>query len=142
MGDKRSAMKLILIRGLPGSGKSTLARNICFWASSGPNYFTWRHYEADMFFVKKDVYQFDAMKTHEAHAWCKQKVADALVMNENVVVSNTFTRIWEMQPYLDLGKEFGAEVTVLTCEGDYGNVHGVPDDVIEKMRKRWEQYRG
>jgi Fe2+ or Zn2+ uptake regulation protein len=47
-----------------------------------------------------------------------------------------------MQPYIDYCKEHDHDFTVITCEGTYGNVHGVPDEVIERMKKRWENYYG
>jgi predicted kinase len=138
-------MKLVLIRGLPGSGKSTLAddlRRLYSFKEHGVfRCDEWVHCEADQFFVKNGEYRFDPLKIFDAHKFCKQKCADALVMDWNVIVSNTFSRIWEMQPYLDLAKQFDAEVTVLTCEGNFGNIHGVPENVIEKMRARWEPYR-
>jgi predicted kinase len=136
-------LKLILIRGLPGSGKSTLAKTLRRWFSSGPDYYLWDHWEADDFFVDDyGQYQFNAKRILEAHHWCQKGVKQSLKHKRNVIVSNTFTRVWEMQPYLDLAKQFGAEVTVLTCEGNYGNIHGVPDETIEKMRERWEPYTG
>lgn len=115
---------LLIIRGLPGSGKSTLAKTLGRF-----------HVEADMFFVKNGIYQFDKTKIREAHEWCFNTVCDALRFKD-VVVSNTFTRIWEMQKYLDLPNP----KTVITVEGNYGNVHGVPPSVVEEMRKRWEPY--
>jgi len=31
---------------------------------------------------------------------------------------------------------------VLSLTGNYGNIHGVPEEVIERMRKRWEKLEG
>lgn len=136
-------MKLILIRGLPGSGKSTLARELvsAFEQMSGP-YTPWQHIEADMYFVKDGVYSFDAGQILNAHYLCKQEAKNALATGLSVIVSNTFSRIWEMQPYIDMAKQYGAELTVLTVEGNHGNIHGVPDEVIDKMKRRWERYDG
>jgi len=61
---------------------------------------------------------------------------------EHVIVSNTFTTIGEMQPYLDAAKEYDYTVQVVDCHGTFGSVHGVPEEVIERMRARWEQYKG
>ena len=115
-------MKLTLIRGLPGSGKSTLAKEIgCL------------HIEADMFFMDNGVYNFNPEKIKEAHKWCQDTTREALKYVD-VVVSNTFSQIWEMQPYLDMD----ADITVITATGDYANTHNVPNYVIRNMKERWE----
>ena len=118
--------RLILIRGLPGSGKSTLAKNLIGF---------YVHYETDMFWGPD--YEFDASKLPEAHAWCQKNVKEALMTGWGVVVSNTFTTIWEMQPYFDMAKELGITPQVVTCHGQYGNVHNVPEAALERMRDRF-----
>lgn len=57
-----------------------------------------------------------------------------------IVVSNTSTTEKEMQPYLDLAKEFGYTVVSLIVENRHGNssVHGVPKETLEKMKNRFE----
>jgi hypothetical protein len=55
---------------------------------------------------------------------------------KSVVVSNTFTRLWEMEAYMAMGHPYA----VVQCTGDYDNVHGVPEDAIAHMRERWEDY--
>ena len=121
-------MSLILVRGLPGSGKSTYAASL-----SG-----YRHFETDMFFEKKDGYKFDPEQLGQAHMWCQKIVKHELQMGANVVVSNTFTQRWEMQPYLDMAKEFNVPVDIVVMRGNYKSIHNVPDQAIERMRARWE----
>jgi hypothetical protein len=122
---------LYIIRGLPGSGKSTLAKTL---KSHGV---VNRHYEADMFMVNADgQYEFDPAKLKHCHAECLRLTAYGLRCRERVAVSNTFTRFWEMQPYLDLG----FPTTVIVCEGNYQNIHGVPPEKVNEMRSRWEPY--
>lgn len=117
---------LLIIRGLPGSGKSTLA------ASLGR-----AHFEADMFMVdEKGDYNFQPEKLTEAHSWCLEQCRLALIAGNNVVVSNTFTRRWEVMPYINLGYPF----SVVVCEGRYGSIHGVPADKIAEMAQRWEWF--
>lgn len=125
---------LILIRGLPGSGKSTLARALRTGINS-------THYEADMFFTDAatDEYRFDPAKIKEAHQWCQDSVRSAMEERYSpVIVSNTFTRKWEMDAYLKMAEEHGYKVQIITCQGDFGNVHDVPPEKVEQMRERFE----
>jgi predicted kinase len=118
--------ELILIRGLPGSGKSTMAKE------RFPNH---RHLETDQYFEREGKYQYDVKKMPEAHAWCQARAKELLKQGHDVVVSNTFTQRWEMGPYLKMGYP----ATILTATGQYANVHGVPAEKIEQMKKRWEE---
>jgi predicted kinase len=124
--------ELFLLRGLPGSGKSTLAKSL------GGEY-----YEADMYFIRglNDVYQFDASKLKDAHEWCQMIVQASMFFNkERIVVSNTFTQEWEMQPYYDLAEKYGYRVYSLVVENRHEGVneHGVPADKLEQMKQRFE----
>jgi hypothetical protein len=127
--------ELFLLRGLPGSGKTTLANQL------GGSLV-----EADRYFMEYGDYKFDASKLKEAHAWCREQVQNWMETNgrgfdvPRIVVSNTFTQEWEMKPYYDLAKEHGYMVFSLIVENRHGgqNVHNVPEDKIEQMRKRFE----
>ena len=120
---------LILIRGLPGSGKTTLAKLI---ARDAP------HYEADQFFMVNGEYRYDAAAIKAAHVWCQRQTENALADGNSCIVSNTFTRRWEMEPYYAMAEKHGAAVVEAVCRGKWPNVHGVPDEVIAKMAARWE----
>lgn len=125
-------MKLTIIRGLPGSGKSTEARKLGRF-----------HVEADMFLYENREYKFSQDKQKYAHVACRN-IVDA-AMNEGVweiVVSNTFTRLWEIEPYVELAKEYGYAVEVIRMTGDYGSIHNVPESVIEAMADRFEDFKG
>lgn len=124
---------LWLIRGLPGSGKSTMAKKII---GEHPNT---SHYEADMFFVNANgEYKFDPAKIKNAHNWCQQKTKQDLQSGKNVVVSNTFTQLWEMDWYKKMAEEIGANIEVLVAKGNYKNIHGVPEESLAKMKQRWQ----
>lgn len=125
--------KLVLIRGLPGSGKSTLAKSMAGY----------RHFEADHFFTDENgVYRFEGTSLGIAHQVCQDDTYQALEEGFNVVVSNTFSRLWEMYPYFDMAKEFGIKPQVVECRGSFGNIHNVPTYLIENMKERWEEYYG
>ena len=129
------AKELFLLRGLPGSGKSTLA------AQLGGSLV-----EADRFFMQYGEYKFDASKLKEAHAWCRDQVRKWMEVDnagydvDRIVVSNTFTQEWEMKPYYELAEKYGYRVYSIVVENRHGgnNVHNVPDEAIDKMRKRFE----
>lgn len=125
--------RLILIRGLPGSGKSTLAK------SFSPTHV---HLEADMYFMndKTGEYEFNASMLADAHRWCQKSCRTFLQKGMSVVVSNTFPRKWEIEPYLAIAKEFDIEPLMITCESQFGSIH-VGDDVVRKMRDRWEDLK-
>lgn len=127
--------KLFLLRGLPGSGKTTLAEVLM------PDL----HFEADMYWMINGEYKFDASKLHLAHKWCFDEVELEMMVCEIeksdsiIVVSNTFTTEKELNPYLKLAKKYGFQVTSLVVENRHGgiSVHGVPDETLEKMEKRF-----
>jgi predicted kinase len=130
---------LILLRGLPGSGKTSFAN--LMWASQVIC-------EADQFFYDKEGnYNFDATKLGHAHKACQEKVETFMKDNQNnhqfypeIIVSNTSTTEKELQPYLDLALKYGYTVVSLIIENFHNgkSVHNVPDETIEKMRKRFE----
>jgi len=128
--------KLILIRGISGSGKSTYAKKLM---QQDPSL---SHYEADMYFYKDGDYAFDPTKLKDAHAWCKAKTEEDLRNGKSVIVSNTFTQKWEIDPYIELGKKYGAEVILKKATGNYQNIHGVPEVALQRMRSRWEDLEG
>ena len=121
---------LFLIRGLPGSGKSTLAASLSNI-----------RIEADQFFMEGGNYHFDRAKIGEAHAWCQNRTKAYMEMNQSsIAVSNTFTQEWEMEPYHKMAEEHGYQVFSIIVENRHEgkNVHGVPDEVLENMKNRFQ----
>lgn len=131
---------LYIVRGLPGSGKSTFAKKLV-----GADFLVC---EADKYFINDEgEYVFDPSKIKDAHDACKAMVEmymmDSMENDQwypEIVVSNTFTQEWEMAPYFDLAKKYDYKVFVTIVENRHGgiNTHGVPDDKLEIMKKRFE----
>lgn len=135
--------KLILIRGVPGSGKTTFAKKLSNDLSSFVSKGNIAHYEADMFFMDEEGnYNWEPGKLPKAHEWCYRKAVESLERYKlsYVIVSNTFTTLKEMEPYIQLAKRNGANLDVYRLDGKYKNVHNVPDSVIEKMYARFEDF--
>ena len=122
-------MQLLLVRGLPGSGKTTYAKTLKDRT----------HFETDMYFSLDGEYKWDGSKLTVAHRWCQDQVRRALTEGRKVVVSNTFTKKWEMQPYFDMAEELGVPISIVEMTGMYPNIHGVSEEHIAKMKDRWEK---
>ena len=125
---------LYIVRGVPGSGKSTFAKRLV-----GDDFLVC---EADKYFVDKETgeYNFDLTKIKDAHQWCQGFVKTDMVLEyPKIVVSNTFTQEWEMQPYIDMAKEHNYMVFTIIVENVHGgkNIHNVPDDRIKQMKERF-----
>jgi predicted kinase len=126
---------LYICRGISGAGKSTFAKTL-----GGV------HFEADMFFINNEgEYKFDGSKIKDAHNWCQNSVEEVMkgwgnVLPVNkVVVSNTFTQEWEMEPYFELARKYGYKTFSIIIENRHGGVnqHGVPEEKLEQMRNRF-----
>lgn len=100
------------------------------------------HYEADHYFIDDDgVYRFKPEDIKAAHEWCQQQTEAGLVAGLDVVVSNTFTQNWEMDPYLQMAKDLNIPVQVIECKGRFKSIHNVPPESLKRMARRWEEYK-
>ena len=119
---------LIIVRGIAGSGKTTFVKKTFPEAA---------HYEADMFFEQKGEYKFDASKLKEAHNWCRKRVYECIRNKKLVVVSDSFTRAWEVSPYINYALLKGVPILLIELTTFYGSVHSVPQEVIDKQKARF-----
>ena len=133
--------KLVLVRGLPGSGKTVLANLIGIqnpWLLE----LNTKIFSTDDLFMVDGEYQFDASKLPEYHKANIDNVKKEMknFSYNNIVVHNTFTQEWEMEPYYELAKKYGWAVISLIVENRHEgkSIHGVPDNAIEHMRNRFE----
>lgn len=134
--------ELILLRGLPGSGKSTFADFLSdFYQYIGIS----RHLEADMYHIINGEYNWKAEDVKAAHKWCQYETEEWMKWAEKhrddlIIVSNTFTQEWEMKPYYELAEKYRYRVYSLIVENRHEglNIHNVPEEVLNKMEKRFE----
>jgi len=120
-----------LVRGLPGSGKSTYAKSLGIL-----------HLEADMYHMRNGIYDWKPTNVHDSHVWCYNAFKTAVLKGMDVAVSNTFTKMTEMRDYLTYAMQHSYDIKVIRCVANYGNIHNVPENTLEKMKNRFEDYEG
>jgi hypothetical protein len=123
--------KLVIVRGAAGSGKSTFSKKLVELTND------FEHFEADMYFMNDGVYKWDRTKTSSAHEWCYGQVFKNIKLGQSCIVSNTFIKNWEMEKYFGLYKF--CDIYVVTVDGNYGSIHNVPLDIIQKMKDGFEE---
>jgi predicted kinase len=140
---------LVIMRGLPGSGKSYYTSRLI--RKLGGLFGIWPPVcSADQFFqIQTGTYKFDPEKIGDAHKWSQDSARASMAFGwPVVVVDNTNTQRWEMQPYIEMAEKYGYRVVERTVgERDSESIkkyhsrnsHGVPLEVIEKMAERWEE---
>lgn len=127
--------RLICIRGHQGSGKSTLAKEL----SAELDYF---HYEADQYWYRPDGrYSFNPEELGNAHRWCRRNVEKSLLTG-SVVVANTSRTLKEVKEYERIAKKAKATFIVVRCVGEYQNVHGVPQEKVDKVKRGMQEWPG
>lgn len=122
--------QLVIIRGAPGSGKTTFAETYLH---------KWNLVEADQFFTfSASGYCFDGRVIREAHKFAQERTKMALLHGLPVVVANTFTREWEVRPYLEMCRKRGIGFAVVHMLNGFVNKHGVHAGKIQQMRDDYQ----
>lgn len=122
---------LIIVRGIPGSGKSSFAELLGTKAIC----------TADDYHVRNGVYDWKGEKIGAAHDWCQRKCRRFMKKQiGRIVIANTSTTVRELQPYMDLARQFGYMVYSVVVENRHGsvNIHCVPEQTLEKMKRRFD----
>ena len=133
----KNTKNLILVRGISGSGKSTFAEEFLYPISL--------IISTDDFFMINGEYQFDPNLLAENHVKCLKSVESEMESPQqdicpNIVVHNTFTQAWEMEPYKELANKYGYNFYTIIVENRHGSdsVHDVPEHILLRQRERFE----
>ena len=128
---------LILVRGVSGSGKTEFANEFIH-----PSALT---ISTDDFFMINGEYQFDINKLGENHLKCLKSVKNEMEFPEDsicrtIVVHNTFTQAWEIEPYQKLADKYGYNFYTIIVENRHKSksVHNVPSSVLLNQKNRFE----
>jgi len=128
---------LLLMQGHSGSGKSTLAEHFKKWFEALGHIVVICSTD-DHFKVETGEYKFDPSKLTLYHHLNQKLTVAALEAGKTVIVDNTNTCCWEAKPYVEAAQRLGIPVFFLRAEGNFQNLHGVPADKVEAMKKRLE----
>ena len=122
---------MILIRGIPGSGKSTIAEMLSIAG--------YHHLEADMWFYNTyGWYNWSKEDSPKAHAWCQEEANLLASKGFNIVITNTFIKKSQMEPYINIAKQYKYKVTILVATNSFESIHNVPKETLETMRRDFE----
>ena len=123
-----------IIRGLPGSGKTWYAQHMF----KGQLLL-----EGDQYYTDSDgKYDFGKGLLRSSVDYVKQMLATALAMEiKSIVITATSADGKTAKEYADIARGFGHKVQHFWIDYNNGdtskNQHGLPDDVIEKMKSTW-----
>lgn len=127
--------QLIILRGLPGSGKTTIAKSL-----SEENKYP--VFSIDDYFTNPTTgeYKFIFSENHLAYKQCEEKTEKAMQeQKQKIILHNTFTMNWEIEPYFLLAKRYQYDVFVLTVEKYHEgeNTHQVSHEQLKKMAEKY-----
>lgn len=123
---------LICLQGPSGGGKSTVAKELAIKHNAAIH-------STDAFFINEaGDYRFDGKKLPVYHKMNQDRTWLALKEGKNVIVDNTNLRNYEVRPYVEAALKFGHDVQFIRVDGNYKNIHGVPDEKVKQMRANME----
>ncbi|EDV52741.1 uncharacterized protein LOC6544287 [Drosophila erecta] len=141
---------MIIMRGPSGSGKTTLAESLLRQAHLLEQHqVTDFVFSSDDYFKTRRGYDFNRTLLPAAHEWNQQRVRDKTACGWSpIIVDNTNTMVWEMQPYVQSAVRHGYVIELLEPQTSWcksasklaqKNIHNVPRENIQRMLERYER---
>ena len=131
--------KFYVIRGVPGSGKTTLAEHLRSIYTELEKIVV--ICEANDYLMRNGQYSYSPSLLPKAHEECRDRIISSMQGDVDVIIlTNTSTRFWEFEEYMNLAKEFGYDCTVMVTENYHGgkSPHNVPEEKLDIMRRRFD----
>lgn len=136
----------IILQGPSGSGKSSLSRVIQAGADAdyrrlakGEGHKPCFICSTDDFFLNEaGVYVFKKERLGEYHAKNQAKARLLLKEGQSVIVDNTCIHKYEAKPYVQAAVDASVPVVFIRMAGQWKNEHGVPEQVVARMRAEME----
>ena len=95
----------------------------------------------DYFTDQSGKYEFRFDENHIAYKQCIEATGKCLAEAiKKVIVHNTFTMDWEMEPYIKMAARYNYFLFVATVENYHSqnNIHGISREQIEKMAAKFK----
>lgn len=122
---------LFVMQGAAGSGKSHVAAGLS-------RAFDAVIVSADSRRYQNGVYVYDPATDGAIHEATQREACDWMQQGRAVVVDNTNIKRWQCKPYVAEAVRLGIPVVFVRCTGEYPNRHGVPEEVVARMRAGME----
>ncbi len=128
---------LVVFQGPSGGGKSTEAGKLVrLIKEAGRDAVV---YSTDDYHWENNGYVFKPTRLGEFHAKNLERSKAALDARQTVIVDNTNIRRWECKGYVEHAVKLGIPVVFIRVDGNFQNIHGVPDDKVRMMRDNMEE---
>jgi hypothetical protein len=133
---KKTTRTLYIVRGAPGSGKSSvgilLAPGACYAAD---DWFDIQAHKNGISYAN----MWDPNLLDEAHRWCRDRVEQAMICAmPRIAVTNVFRKRAEIGIYRAIAEDRGYRVSVVRCENNFENIHGVPPKRVASIKATME----